>query len=61
LAFGCSCGEKDMKRVDIIALVQEVIIANPNPNPFDFRLTSLEQIKHFVELVSKALRARSES
>jgi len=50
-----------MKRVDIIALVQEVIIANPNPNPFDFRLTSLEQIKHFVELVSKALRARSES
>jgi hypothetical protein len=56
LAFGCSCGEEDMKRVDIIALVQEVIIANPNPNPLDFRLTSLEQIEHFVELVAEFVR-----
>jgi hypothetical protein len=45
-----------MKRVDIIALVQEVIITNSNRNPLDFRLTTLEQIEHFAALVAAAER-----
>lgn len=45
-----------MSRVDIVALVQEVIIRTPNPDPFDFRLTSLDQIEHFAELVAEFVR-----
>jgi len=41
-----------MTRDDIVSMVQEVIIANPNPNPLDFRLTTLEQIERFAALVA---------
>jgi hypothetical protein len=53
LAFGCSCGEEDMTRDDIVSMVQEAIVAYPNPNPLDFRLNNLEQIEHFAELVAE--------
>ena len=42
-----------MTRGDIIAMVQEAIVAYPNPNPLDFRFTRLEQIEHFAELVTE--------
>jgi len=40
-----------MKRDDIIAMVQEVIVADSNDNSFDFRLTTIEQIERFAALV----------
>ena len=42
-----------MTRDDIVSMVQEVIITNSNRNPLDFRLTTLEQIEHFVSLVAE--------
>ncbi len=45
-----------MTRDDIVSMVQEVIITNSNRNPLDFRLTTLEQIEHFAELVTAAER-----
>jgi len=40
-----------MKRDDIIAMVQEVIVTDSNDNSFDFRLTTIEQIERFAALV----------
>jgi len=42
-----------MTRDDIVSMVQEVIITDSNRNPLDFRLTTLEQIEHFVSLVAE--------
>lgn len=42
-----------MTRDDIVSMVQEAIVAYPNPNPLDFRLNNLEQIEHFAELVAE--------
>lgn len=41
-----------MRREDIIAMVQEAVIAFPNQNPFDFRLLQIETIERFAELVA---------
>lgn len=43
-------------RDDIIAMVQEAIIDNSNDNPFDFRLTTVDQIERFAGLVAEAER-----
>ena len=45
-----------MTRDDIIAMVQEVIVTDSNDNPFDFRLTMIEQIERFAGLVAAAER-----
>ena len=45
-----------MTRDDIIAMVQEVIVTDSNDNPFDFRLTTVEQIERFAGLVAAAER-----
>jgi len=45
-----------MTRDDIIAMVQEAIIDHSNDNPFDFRLTTMEQIERFAALVAAAER-----
>jgi len=45
-----------MTRDDIIAMVQEAIIDHSNDNPFDFRLTTMEQIERFAALVATAER-----
>lgn len=45
-----------MTRDDIIAMVQEAIIDNSNDNPFDFRLTTVDQIERFAGLVAEAER-----
>ena len=45
-----------MTRDDIIALAQEAVIAFPNENPFDFRLSRIEVIEHFAALVAAAER-----
>jgi hypothetical protein len=45
-----------MTRDDIIGMVQEVIVTDSNDNPFDFRLTTVEQIERFAALVAAAER-----
>jgi hypothetical protein len=45
-----------MTRDDIISMVQEAIIDHSNDNPFDFRLTTMEQIERFAALVAAAER-----
>jgi len=45
-----------MNRDDIIAMAQEAIITHSNPNPFDFRFTTVEQLKCFAALVAAAER-----
>jgi len=49
-----------MSRDDVIAMAQEAIITHPNANPFDFRLTTLDQLEHFARLVIEAERERCE-
>jgi hypothetical protein len=41
-----------MNREDIIAMVQEAVIAFPNQNPFDFRLIRIQTIERFAALVA---------
>lgn len=41
-----------MKHEDIIAMVQEAVIAFPNANPFDFRLIRIQTIERFAVLVA---------
>jgi len=45
-----------MNRDDIIAMAQEAIITHSNPNPFDFRFTTVEQLECFAALVAAAER-----
>ncbi len=45
-----------MTREDIIAMAQEAIITHSNPNPFDFRFTTVEQLECFAALVAAAER-----
>jgi hypothetical protein len=45
-----------MTRDDIIAMAQEAIVTHGNANPFDFRLTTVEQLEHFAALVAEAER-----
>ena len=45
-----------MTRDDIIAMAQEAIITHSNDNPCDFRLTTVEQLEHFAQLVAQAER-----
>jgi hypothetical protein len=47
-----------MNRDDIIAMAQEAIITHSNPNPFDFRFTTVEQLECFAALVAAAERER---
>jgi hypothetical protein len=47
-----------MTRDDIIAMAQEAIVTHGNANPFDFRLTTVEQLEHFAVLVAEAERDR---
>ena len=42
---------------DLIPLAQEAISTHPNANPFDFRLTTLDQLEHFARLVVEAEHA----
>ena len=45
-----------MTRDDIVAMAQEAIITHSNDNPCDFRLTTVEQLEHFAQLVAQAER-----
>ena len=45
-----------MNREDIIAMAQEAIITHSNDNPLDFRLTTVEQLECFAQLVAQAER-----
>ena len=45
-----------MTRDDIIAMAQEAIVTHGNANPFDFRLTTVEQLERFATLVAEAER-----
>lgn len=45
-----------MTREELIPLIEEAVIAHPNPNPFDFRLCELATIEHFAKLVAEAER-----
>ena len=45
-----------MTRDDIIAMAQEAIITHSNDNPCDFRLTTVEQLEHFAQLVAQVER-----
>ena len=47
-----------MTRDDIIAMAQEAIITHSNPNPFDFRFTTVEQLECFAALVAAAEREK---
>ena len=47
-----------MTRDDIIAMAQEAIITHSNDNPLDFRLTTVEQLEHFAQLVAQAEREK---
>jgi len=46
-----------MTRDEIIAMAQEAIILHGNDNPFDFRLTTVEQLETFAAMVAGAERA----
>jgi ABC-type Na+ transport system ATPase subunit NatA len=43
-------------RDDIVAMAQEAIITHSNDNPCDFRLTTVEQLEHFAQLVAQVER-----
>ena len=45
-----------MTRDDIIAMAQEAIITHSNDNPLDFRLTTVEQLQCFAQLVAQTER-----
>ena len=47
-----------MTRDEIIAMAQEAIVLHGNDNPFDFRLTTLEQLETFAAMVAGAERAK---